>query len=193
MEHTGAIAVGQLLVATEPGRGGFFDRTVILLISHNESGTIGLCLNLRPDDEATPGSPLAQVRAHFGELLSPPGEVMIGGPVNPEVVVLLGEPVSAEQPPPGWERVLGEVGVVDVNFPRELLETSFAQLRVFSGLSGWAPGQLEGELLRGSWFRTRASATDVFGEPSGLWRRVLRRMGGATGRWSTWTDEPRLN
>jgi putative transcriptional regulator len=101
--------------------------------------------------------------------------------------------VSAEQPPPGWERVLGEVGVVDVNFPRELLETSFAQLRVFSGLSGWAPGQLEGELLRGSWFRTRASATDVFGEPSGLWRRVLRRMGGATGRWSTWTDEPRLN
>ncbi|HQD23332.1 MAG TPA: YqgE/AlgH family protein, partial [Arachnia sp.] len=94
MEHTGAIAVGQLLVATEPGRGGFFDRTVILLISHNESGTIGLCLNLLPDDEATPGSPLAQVREHFGELLSPPGEVMIGGPVNPEVVVLLGEPVS---------------------------------------------------------------------------------------------------
>ena len=53
MEHAGAIAVGQLLVATNPGRGGFFDRTVILLISHNDSGTIGLCLNLLSDDEAS--------------------------------------------------------------------------------------------------------------------------------------------
>lgn len=193
MEYAGPIAVGQLLVATEPGSDRFFDRAVVLLISNNDTGTIGLCLNRFPEDETVAGSPLAQVREHFGELLSPPREVMLGGPVNAEVVVVLGEPVAPEQPPPGWDRVLPGVGIVDVNFPRELLETSFVQLRVYSGLSGWAPGQLEGEILRGSWFRTKGHSIDVFGAPEGLWRRVLRRMGGTTGRWSTWAEEPRLN
>ena len=34
---------------------------------------------------------------------------------------------------------------------------------------------------------------EVFGMPEDLWRRVLRRMGGTPGRWSTWTDNPVLN
>lgn len=187
VEHAGDLAVGQLLVATQPGRGGYFDRSVVLLIEHQAEGTVGLCLNVMSE------IPVHNVLTAFADLMSPPARVFEGGPVNQDVVVALGEPADPDSPPPGWERIAGSIGVVDVNYPSELLATSFTQLRVFVGLSAWSPGQLEGELIRGSWFRTRVRSEDVFGDPEGLWRRVLRRMGGTTGRWSTWAAEPSLN
>ncbi len=191
VDHAGAVAVGQLLVATQPGRGGYFDRTVVLIIEHQSDAgggaTVGLCLNVMSE------IPVGNVLSDYTDLMSPPVRVFEGGPVNQDVVVALGEPASLESPPPGWERISGDIGVVDVNYPSELLASSFTQLRVFVGLSAWSPGQLEGELIRGSWFRTQVRSEDVFGDPDGLWRRVLRRMGGTTGRWSSWTDDPSMN
>lgn len=185
--HTGAIAAGQLLVATQPGRGGYFDQSVILLLEHNPQGTIGICLTRLSE------LPVSGVHEAFRDHMSPPVALFEGGPVNPDVVVALGEPATPTAPPPGWQAIAPHIGVVDLNFPPELVGSSFNQLRLFVGLSGWSPGQLENELIRGSWFRTTAHAEDVFGTPEGLWRRVLRRVGGAPGRWSTWTDEPALN
>lgn len=185
--HTGAIAPGQLLVATQPGRGGYFDRSVVLLVEHNGQGTVGVCLNRRSD------LPVSGVQETFRTHMSPPVALFEGGPVNPDVVVAMGEPATPTAPPPGWQRIVDDIGVIDLNFPPELIESSFNQLRLYVGLSGWTPGQLEGELIRGSWFRTTARAEDVFGTPEDLWRRVLRRIGGTTGRWSTWTADPSLN
>lgn len=185
--HAGAITVGQLLVATQPGRGGYFDRSVVLLIEHNHEGTVGVCLNVVSDMSPMVAAP------HFARHLSQPGILMEGGPVNPDVVMALGKPASDESMPPGWERVVGDIGLVDLQFPEELLGSTFNGLRTFVGLSAWAPGQLEGELIRGSWFRTGVRTEDVFGNPDGLWRRVLRRMGGAPSRWSTWAEDPALN
>ena len=185
--HTGAVAVGQLLVANQPGRGGYFDRTVVLLLEHNNEGSLGVCLNLFSE------LPAASIQESFRDHLSHPARVFEGGPVNPDVAIALGEPATPDSPPPGWERVVGDIGVGDLNFPPELMAASFNQLRLFVGLSGWAAGQLQSELIRGSWFRVPARTEDVFGHPDGLWRRVLRRVGGATGRWSTWTEDPNLN
>ncbi|MBB1516026.1 YqgE/AlgH family protein [Tessaracoccus sp. MC1679] len=187
MMHTGAVGVGQLLIATQPGRGGYFDRSVVLLLEHTAEGSLGVCLNRLSE------LPADSIQESFRDHLTPPARVFEGGPVNPNVAIVLGEPATTEAPPPGWERVIDEIGVVDLNFPPELMESSFSQLRLFVGLSGWAAGQLESELIRGSWFRASARPEDVFGHPAGLWRRVLRRLGGATGRWSTWTEEPSLN
>lgn len=187
MEHTGAIAVGQLLMATQPGRDGYFDRSVVLIIEHSPMGTVGVCLSIVA--EVVPDA----IRAELAPFVTAPGRLMEGGPVNREVVVVLGEPATPESPPPGWEPLVGDVGMVDVNYPSELLSTSFAQLRAFIGLTAWAPGQLEGELIRGSWFRTKAHTQDVFSTPESLWRQVLRRTGGAPGRWSTWTENPEAN
>ena len=187
VEQTGEIATGQLLIATQPGRGGYFDRSVILLVDHRTEGTVGLCLNVGPP------VPAESLVHDLGPHLRPLSDVWEGGPVSSEAVIVLGELATPGAAPPGWARVLGEVGVVDVQFPIELLDSSFAQLRAFAGVSSWAPGQLESELLRGAWFRAWGQSEDVFGHPDQLWRRVLRRMGGATGRWSTWTEEPEQN
>ena len=186
--QAGAIAVGQLLVATQPGSDGYFDRTVVLLIEHHAEATVGVCLNVEADE-----SMHGAFRSMLREVALPPLRLSEGGPVNRDALVTLAEPATPDSPPPGWDRISGDIGVVDASFPPELVASSFAQLRVFVGLSAWSPGQLEGELIRGSWFRSPVRHEDVFGDPADLWRRVLRRMGGATGRWSTWTEDSSQN
>jgi putative transcriptional regulator len=58
-----------------------------------------------------------------------------------------------------------------------LVEEDIAPLRVFSGYSGWAGGQLEAELEVGSWLTADASEEAVFGDPIDLWKSLSRRVG----------------
>ncbi|WP_296137739.1 YqgE/AlgH family protein [uncultured Tessaracoccus sp.] len=187
MEMLGPPAAGQLLISTEPGKAGFFDQTCVLVLEHNESGTLGVVLN-RPGEIAIP-EPLAE----WERLLSPPAVPFLGGPVNEQAVVALAQLAHPEASPPGWRAVFGDVGLVDLDTPVALVEGAFTHMRMYVALSGWDAGQLEGELIRGSWFRTTARAEEVFGVPEDLWRRSLRRIGGPVARWSTWTPLPILN
>ena len=187
MELLGPPAAGQLLISTEPGKGGYFDQTVVLVLEHNDAGTLGVVLN-RPSDLGIP-----EQLSQWGPLLSPPSVPFLGGPVNEQTVVALAQLANPQVSPPGWQQIFGEVGLVDLDTPVELVDGAFAHMRMYVALAGWESGQLEGELIRGSWFRTTARAEEVFGVPDDLWRRVLRRLGGAVSRWSTWTPLPILN
>lgn len=176
-----------MLIAADPGKGGYFDRSVVLILEHNESGTLGVVLN-KPSEYDVP----AQL-SEWSTLLTPPPIPFEGGPVSPQAVVALGQLAGPSVSPPGWKTLFDDVGLIDLDMPFELVEGAFAHMRMFIALSGWEAGQLEGELIRGFWFRTQARAEEVFGLPDGLWRRVLRRLGGAAARWSTWTSTPVLN
>ncbi|NHB83729.1 hypothetical protein G7085_00785 [Tessaracoccus sp. HDW20] len=163
------MAVGQLLVATQPGRGGYFDRAVVLLIEHQSEATVGVCLNVVSE------IPVHNVLADFTELMSPPARVFEGGP---SIRTWWLPWVSPHRSPPSGlgahhRRHRGGRRQLPERAARIVLHAT-QDLR---GLSAWSPGQLEGELIRGSWFRTTVRPEDVFGDPEGLWRRVLRRMG----------------
>jgi putative transcriptional regulator len=46
-------------------------------------------------------------------------------------------------------------------------------LRLFIGYAGWAPGQLDSEMARGSWRVLPASSELVFdADPQTLWKRL---------------------
>ncbi len=178
---------GQILIATEPGRGGYFDQSVVLLLDHNDGGTLGVCLHKLAD------FPMVDVLEPFQHMLTPPPQLFEGGPVSQQAAVCLAQVTNPHEDPPGWKRIFADVGILDLETPIELVAGAFSHMRIYVGLAGWDTGQLEGELIRGSWFRAMARAEEVFGTPGGLWRRTLRRVGGAKGRWSTWTDSPELN
>src|SRR5437870_2838152 len=57
-----------------------------------------------------------------------------------------------------------------------LLNNPPPKIRFFAGYSGWAPGQLRGELDRGDWLVTEAEADTVFlKDTSKLWQDMVRR------------------
>ena len=180
--------VGDLLVSSITSTDGYFGGTVIFLLDADESGTVGVVLN-RPSaldlDSALPA---------WASLVSHPRELFDGGPVSQQGAICLAEiPVGAEEPP-GWRRVRGQVGLLNLETPVELARGAFEHLRIFAGYAGWDPGQLEQELDFGMWYLVSAMPTDPFDtEPELMWRKVLRRQGGDIGLYSTWPVSVELN
>jgi putative transcriptional regulator len=175
---------GQLLVAGPTLIDPSFRRTVVLVGDHGKEGAMGVVLN-RPSetdvDEAVP--PLT-------DLAGVDALVYVGGPVQPQAVVVLGE---FEEPERVGALVLGSIGFLPGEVdPSEIGEISRA--RVFAGYAGWGPGQLEEELDEGSWIVEPALPDDVFTEsPEQLWSDVLRRKGGPFSVLALMPDDPRLN
>src|SRR6058998_2583613 len=118
---------GRLLVATPALADPNFDRAVVLLLDHDEEGSLGVVLN-RP----TPVD-VADILEGWADLAGEPGVVFPGG-------------AAGDRAPLGWRRVHGAIGLVDLEAPPELLASALASLRIFAGYAGWGPGQLEDEL-----------------------------------------------
>jgi putative transcriptional regulator len=177
---------GQLLVAAPPLADPNFDGSVVLLLEHGDDGALGIVVN-RPTD-ATLASVLPEWRPHA----SAPAVLFSGGPVAPEAVIALAR--GGHESAPGWVPVLGEVGTVDIGRDPVDLEFGLDDLRVFVGYSGWAPGQLEGELAQDAWFVVALERSDPFSpRPEQLWRDVLRRQRGRVAMFAHYPDNPEVN
>jgi putative transcriptional regulator len=161
-----------------------FHRTVVLLGEHSDDGALGVVLNRESDVTVSDAVP------ELGELLASNGRVHIGGPVQPQAIVVLAEFTDPEQ---AGALVLDTVGFLPGEVePEELGELGRA--RVFAGYAGWGPGQLESELAEESWIVEPAVPDDVFtAEPEVLWNEVLRRKGGPFAILASMPPDPGLN
>ena len=168
----GAPAAGRLLVATPVIDEPTFARTVVLLLDHDDEGSLGVVLN-RPSDVPV-ASVLPTWQAHVTGLPT----VFQGGPVSLDSALALAAcPRPEPDEPAGFRRVAGVLGLVDLDAPPEAVSEGLSALRIFAGYAGWAPGQLDGELDEGAWFVCDARASDAFTDDAeGLWRSVLRRQ-----------------
>ncbi|MGC5361929.1 YqgE/AlgH family protein [Streptomyces sp. DT24] len=194
---------GRLLVATPALTDPNFARAVVLLLDHDEEGSLGVVLN-RP----TPIG-VGDILGSWAGLIGEPGVVFQGGPVSLDAalgvaVIPGGEgprpgppsgPGGAERAGPvGWRRVHGAIGLVDLETPPELLAAALGSLRIFAGYAGWGPGQLENELTEGAWYVVESEPGDVSSpDPEGLWRAVLRRQRSELAMFATYADDPSLN
>lgn len=184
---------GRLLVATPALADPNFDRAVVLLLDHDEEGSLGVVLN-RP----TPVE-VHDILEPWAGLAGDPGVVFQGGPVSLDsalgVGVVPGDGgAQPEDGPLGWRRVHGAIGLVDLEAPPELLAAELGSLRIFAGYAGWGPGQLEGELVEGAWYVVDSEPGDVSSpDPAQLWRAVLRRQRNELAMVATYPDDPLLN
>lgn len=182
------LAPGTLLVAGAELRDGIFDSSVVLLLDVDATGALGVVLN-----EYSP-LPLDTVLPGWGALTTWPHQLYDGGPVSQEGAICLASPTHPSEEPPGWRPLFDRIGLLHLDTPLELVEGAYRDLRIFAGYAGWAPGQLEGEVVHGAWFPVPARYADVFDpDPQTLWRRVLARQGGELGWLATWTPTPELN
>ncbi len=169
---------GRLLVATPLLVDPNFWRCVVLILQHDDDGALGVVLN-RPTPE-----PVAIHIPAWGAVAAAPGTVHIGGPVDPQIAIGLatghiGEPTSV----PG-------LSIVDLEGEPA---PELSSVRIYSGYSGWGPGQLEAEIAEGSWYVVPAAPDDPFDRPEGQWSRVLRRQRGNLSLVSTYPEDVALN
>jgi putative transcriptional regulator len=175
---------GQLLVASP----GLFDpnfrRTVVLVTEHNEEGAAGLVLNRPTEAEVSEVVPQLESLVDDGEL------IFMGGPVQPNGVLVLGEfldPADAAVP------LFGSLGFPSLETPEEVVPLT-TRRRIFAGYAGWGSGQLEDELAREDWILEQAQNDDAFTEtPDELWADVLRRKGGIYELVARMPDDPSVN
>jgi len=165
-----APAKGVFLVAKSEIEGGPFYQSVVLLIVHSDKGTLGLIVN------RTTEIPLSEVLPGLGRATS--HELYFGGPVELKGLLYL---FRSGKPPEQADHVMGNVYYSgDRELLEELMEADKKptikptikkdELHLFIGHSGWAPGQLEAEIVRGSWDVVRADAFTVFGkDPATMW------------------------
>jgi len=179
---------GRLLVATPSLRDPNFERTVVLLVAHEEGGALGVVLNRATE------VPVAEVLGPWGTLADEPAVVFEGGPVQPEAAICLARARAGTEELDGFNRVSGVLGTVDLSTDPEALRAGVLGVRVFAGYAGWSPGQLENEIETGSWFVFDALPGDPFaGRPDDLWPMVLRRQGGLLAAVAHFPADPSLN
>lgn len=163
---------GRLLLSSPAMSDQNFDRTVVFVLEHSADGAIGVVLN-RPTSAR-----LIEVLDEWHDLAAAPPVVFQGGPVAMGSVIVVAE-VPRGGPEEEFSEVLPGVGVLDVGRGRDELTVGVASLRVYSGYSGWSPGQLDEEVAGGSWLTVETLPGDPFDpEPTGLWTRALRRESG---------------
>lgn len=178
---------GQLLLATPRLVDPNFARAVILLLDHDEDGALGVVIN-RPSQ-----LPLSSVLPTWGSAVTAPPLLFSGGPVAPESALAVGLSLGTG-PEEGFKPLVDGYGLVDLDADPALLLAGLVGVRVFSGYAGWGAGQLEAELMAGSWYLANAMPSDLLDpEPERLWRVVLRRQPGELAYVANFPDDPTVN
>lgn len=149
-----------------------FSGTVVL-VTHTPTGdTLGVVLN-RPTRLK-----LTDVAPEFPHADGYRERLYDGGPVLQRVIVAL---FHAAAPPAARAfRVLPDTYLsIHPDNIAALLERPQPGTRLFAGFCGWAPGQLEAEIERDSWYVVPASEDLLFRrDTSGMWRELVDRASG---------------
>ena len=155
-----ASLAGKFLVAKPVLNDANFSRTVVLLLQHGPDGAFGLVVN-RPAD--APEAPVP---------------VFVGGPCKFQGLILLHDQeewVESEERPSA--EVCPGVFLGDADCLKRIADPPPGhgwKFRVFTGYSGWGPGQLEAEMKEGAWAIVPANAHHLFDTSiSEMWVRLV--------------------
>lgn len=144
-----------------------FRESVVLVTQSDDGNTVGVILN-RPTDRSL-ASILPSER--FKRFTDP---VYFGGPVALNGIFAM---FRADKAPGDAVRMMpGLFLAIDPATVDALVARPPAAIRFYSGYSGWAPGQLQGEILRGDWYVLDADSETVFRKDAqNLWQDFVRR------------------
>lgn len=159
------------LVARSPVVDPFFEKSVVLMLPlEGEPLIVGLIVNKPtrlPLTKLFPDSPILKNSSE---------NAYLGGPVDMATPALV---FHAPKPPKQAMLLYNDVYLsFDLKFISKLLQDpkQKGEFRLFMGRAQWAPDQLQGETLRGSWYSLRAEGELIFDQHSEiLWKRLHER------------------
>ena len=163
---------GSFLIAMPDLTDPNFHRTVVWVLDHDETGTVGLVINR---SSALLNSTLCETQDI--EWLGVDANVHIGGPVRPASIWMVHgceeAPVEDAHPivPGSWFSTDRE-GLL------KLASDADGARRIYGGYAGWGAGQLLQEIRVGAWLTCPSDLALVFErDPDEVWEASLRSVG----------------
>src|SRR5262249_40432955 len=137
---------GTLLVASPDLKDPNFSHTVILVLRHDDSATLGIVINRPPSLEPPKAFP------ELTDLGGYNGKLYLGGPVEATRVVFLvrGLAAAAVQGPEIVDKVFLSGDPESLPSLARLADGA-ADLRIYAGHAVWGAGQLAREIQQGAW------------------------------------------
>jgi putative transcriptional regulator len=158
---------GMFLYASPDLPDPHFAHTVIVLVTSNDEGAMGIIINKPTTIPAADAVP--DLNDDQGTL----APLYYGGPVDPTHIFIV---LKDALPPAGALKVLDHVYM---SWSRDVLDAAVKRdpsgksLRIYSGYSGWGPGQLDMEISRGDWVLSDADPESIFSEdPGKVWPEI---------------------
>lgn len=166
-----------ILIAAPPMGDPNFERSVVLLASHDEEGAFGWIIN---GAHLMTMSELLVRSGVTTEEKPCAGVVRRGGPVSEEQVWLVyPEEERLEKLGSQFRVSTGIYATASRDFLDELARgATVPRLVGIAGYAGWGPGQLEREIQAGAWLPGPADPELVFStEPERAWQNAYERQG----------------
>lgn len=166
--------VGRLLVAPPAQEDDFWSESVIYIYEQNQASVVGIVLN-KPSDKTV--SDLAE---HHGFVYPKKDLIHLGGPVNSSALVMLH---TDDWICSNTMHIEGNLRVSsDKSMLKRICNSDTPQhWRMFLGMAGWIPTQLEGEISgtppwskKTAWLLAPADQSIIFEKhPEKMWKRAI--------------------
>jgi len=186
-----------LLLAMPQVLDPFFHKAVVLLVHHNEEGSVGFIVNRPtelPIEDILDGM---EIRWHGAQ----DATAFFGGPVQSQMGTLLFRDRGSEDEPL-YSATTTEVQTgIRIGQQLEdldrLAQNPPEHFRLLLGYAGWGAGQLMDEIVRNDWLTAPVSEDLLFAEdPDSVWESALRSVGLDPASLPSWTlpdDEETTN
>jgi putative transcriptional regulator len=188
-EPTGLpLQAGNILISVPLSGDFYFDRTVVLLIEHNENGSFGFILN--KSLPLTLNDLFPKATPELGHI-----SVYNGGPVDHEelfAVHTYGDLIKGSTPIANGLYLGGLASQLVNCIKSDFLDEHF--IRFYLGYSGWSQGQLEAELNRDLWLVSTFQEKLLFhDDDENCWNIAVTSLGEDYSSWFNIAQTPFLN
>lgn len=177
---------GRLLISDPFLPDPYFKRSVVLLVDHNEKGSLGFILN-KPLEISLGDTELKIDNGQFS--------MHFGGPVQSTDLFYIhnkGEQVEGSSAVKDGLFWGGDFKIIEAMIKDGTLREN--DIRFFVGYSGWEANQLDKEIKEDSWLVHETDLTDIFHSDSeNLWKNILRELDSEISILSTFPEDPNMN
>ena len=178
--------IGDVLISEPFMNDFYFRRSVILLIDHNEEGSLGVIFNKRltiPFNEIVQGFP------EFN------ADVYLGGPVETDRIFFIhtvGEMIPDSHLISNGLYWSGNINVLKSMIKMDLIKPH--EVRFYVGYAGWDGGQLRNELKANTWVVGRFTAKQLLRSmPGKMWSDFVKQIGKRYTLWDKFPVNPSDN
>ncbi|HEX2224721.1 MAG TPA: YqgE/AlgH family protein [Thermoanaerobaculia bacterium] len=186
VETTSDLTPPVLLMAMPQVLDPFFHRAVVLLVHHDEEGSVGFIVN------RSTGIKVSEILKglEVGWQGQEEEVAFFGGPVQPQVGTVLFSPeaLPEDQREASTEVLPGISLTQHVGDLSRLAVSPPERFRLILGYAGWGAGQLIEEILRNDWLTAPADSDLIFApDPERIWDAALRSVGVDPAALPSWT------